>query len=100
MSTHAPSRGRLHVVSRVAAALLGGWAFTWGAAVLGITAAVALGARYEDAYTGVMLLAFLVFLSVFCWSFAAASVARVWAVLAGSAVLTTAAAWLLQRTLV
>jgi hypothetical protein len=47
-----------------------------------------------------MLLAFLVFLAVFCWAFAAPRLARVWAVLAGSGALMTGAAWLAQRALV
>ncbi len=96
----AASVRHLSIASRIAAGLLGGWAFVWGFATLGITVQVALGGPYDEASTAMMLLAFLVFLVVFCWSFAAASLARVWAVLAGGAVLMTAAAWLLQRALV
>jgi hypothetical protein len=86
-----------HVVSRIAAALLGGYAFVWGVTTFGITALVALGVGYDEARTTLMLLAFLVFLGVFLWAFAAASLARVWLVLAGSGVALTAAAWALQR---
>jgi hypothetical protein len=89
-----------HIANRVAASLLGGWAFVWGFSTLGITGLVALGQPYDEARTAVMLLAFLVFLTAFCWTFAAASVARVWAVLAGGAIVMTGAAWLLQRALV
>jgi apolipoprotein N-acyltransferase len=85
------------IASRIAASLLGGWAFVWGFSTLGITALVASGQPYEEARTATMLLAFLVFLVAFCWAFAAASVARVWATLAGGAALMTSAAWLLQR---
>jgi hypothetical protein len=46
-----------------------------------------------------MLLAFIVFLVVFCWAIAAASLTRVWAVLGGGAALMTGAAWVLQRGL-
>jgi hypothetical protein len=48
---------------------------------------------------GVLMLAFLVFLGLFLWSFAAASIARVWAVLAGGAALLFATAWALQRAI-
>lgn len=89
-----------HIASRVAASLLGGWAFVWGFTTLGITALVALGMPYMEAQTLLFLLAFLLFLALFCWSFAAASLTRVWAVLAGGAALMTGAAWLLQRGLV
>ena len=43
------------------------------------------------------LLAFLIFLACFCWSYAAASLARVWAVLLGGGAAMTGAAWLLTR---
>lgn len=89
----------IHIASRVAASLLGGWAFVWGFFTLGIAGLVALGQPYDEAYTAVRLLAFLVFLVAFCWAIAAASLTRVWAVLAGGAVLMTGAAWLLQRFL-
>ena len=90
---------RAHIASRVAASLLGGWAFVWGFATFAIAGQVALGQPFNEARTATMLLAFIVFLVVFCWSFAAASLARVWAVLAGGALLMTAAAWLLQSSL-
>lgn len=97
MPTAMPTRA--HIVSRVAASLLGGWAFVWGFATLTISGQVALGQPYDQAHTATMLLAFVVFLAVFCWSFAAASLARVWAVLAGGALLMTGAGWLLQSSL-
>ena len=91
---------RLHIVSRIAASLLGGWVFTWGFASLGIVLLVAAGMSYREAQTLLFLLAFLVFLALFCWSFAAASLARVWLVLGGGGASMTAAAWALSRTLV
>jgi hypothetical protein len=93
MTTLAP--GRAHVVSRIAASLLGGYAFTWGFVVLTIALGMAAGMAYRDAMTLAYVLAFLVYLVVFLWAFAAASLARVWAVLAGGGVLMTGAAWLL-----
>jgi hypothetical protein len=90
----------LRTVSRIAAALVGGWAFTWGFVSLAITGLVALGQPYNEAHTAAMLLAFIVFLVALCWVFAAVSLARVWVVLAGGAALMTSAAWLLQRGLI
>jgi hypothetical protein len=87
------------VGSRIAAALLGGYAFTWGFTALGIAGLVALGVDFHEAETGVLLLAFLVFLGLFLWAFAAASVVRVWVFLGSGAVLMTAAAWALQSAL-
>jgi hypothetical protein len=84
------------IASRIAAAVLGGWAFTWGFVSLAVAGLVAAGQPYTEAHTAAMLLAFIVFLVAFCWSFAAASITRVWAVLAGGAALMTVAAWLLQ----
>lgn len=89
----------LAYASRIGAALLGGYAFTWGFAALGIVVLVGLGADFHDAETGILLLALLVFLALFLWSFAVASVVRVWAVLAGGGAIMTAAAWALQRVL-
>lgn len=85
--------------SRIAAALFGGYAFTWGFTVLGIAGLVALGVDFHEAETGVLLLAFLVFLGMFLWAFAASSLLRVWAVLAGGGAAMTVLAWALQRTL-
>lgn len=90
---------RAQILSRIAASLLGGWAFVWGFVTMTITGQVALGQPYGEAHTAAMLLAFVVFLFVFCWSFAAASLVRVWAVLVGGALLMTGAAWLLQSAL-
>ena len=88
------------VVSRVLASLLGSYGFVWGFTVLGISSLVAAGMDYDEAWTLVMLLAFLLFLVLFCWAFAAKSLARVWAVLAGGGAVMTLGAWLLTRQLV
>lgn len=55
---------------------------------------------FHEAENAVLMLALLVFLVVFLWAFAAASLARVWAVVAGGAALMSAAAWGLTRVLV
>lgn len=85
------------IFTRIAASLLGGYAFCWGFVTLGTALLLAAGVRYKDALTAAYLLAFLVFLGVFLWAFAAASLARVWAVLAGGGALMTGAAWMLTR---
>lgn len=90
---------KLQVTSRVAASVLGGYAFTWGFVSLVIVSLVAAGMRYVEAQTLACLLAFLVFLTCFCWSYAASSAARVWVVLAGGGATMTGAAWLAMRAL-
>jgi len=93
------SRARLSTTHRLATALFGSYAFTWGFTALGMVGLVALGVDFHEAETAMLLLAFLVFLPLFLWAFAAASVVRVWAVLGGGAVFMTVAAWGLQRVL-
>jgi hypothetical protein len=84
------------IVSRIAAALLGGYVFVWGFTTLGIVLGLALGASYGDAQTTVYLLAFLLFLAVFLWAFASRSLTRVWLLLAGGGAFMTGLAWLLE----
>ena len=88
---------RLQIASRVAAGVLGGWAFAWGFTTLGIAALLLAGLSYEDAKTLVYLLVFLVYLAALCWAFAAARAAQVWWVLAGGGAAMTALAWALLR---
>jgi len=87
---------RTQVVLRIAAALLGGYAFTWGFIALGMASLFAAGMPFHDAEHLTGILAFLVFLGVFLWAFAAHSLSRVWLVLAGGGVLMAATASLLQ----
>jgi hypothetical protein len=90
---------RWSIAYRLAAALLGGYAFTRGLVALGVAGLVALGWEFHEAETAMLLLAFLLFLPVFLWAFAAASLARVWIVLLGGAGVMTAAARGLQWVL-
>lgn len=87
----------IQITSRIAASLFGGYAFTWGFTVLGIALLLLAGMSYHEAQTLAYLLAFLVFLTAFCWAFAARRVSRVWGVLAGGGAVMTGAAWLLTR---
>ncbi|MGM8226661.1 iron uptake protein [Cellvibrio sp. ARAG 10.3] len=88
------------VINRVAAALLGGYGFIWGFCALGIAAFAALGVSFHEAETGVMLVAFLLFLGLFLWTFAAKSMVKVWVVFVGGAVVMTGAALTIQHFLV
>lgn len=87
------------IASRIAASLLGGYALVWGFANAGIALGVAAGMPYGEARTLLHLLAFLLFLTVFCWAFAASTARRVWSVLGGGGAVLSTGAWLLVRHL-
>jgi len=89
---------RLKKASGLAAiCLVGSFAFTWGLVAVGVSGLVALGVDYHEAEVTLMLLAFLVFLPLFLWSFASPRQGRVMALLFGGAALMTSAAWAIQR---
>jgi hypothetical protein len=87
------------VGARVAAGLLGAYAFSWGFAAAVVAGLVTAGVDFHDAEMSAHMLAFLLFPGLLLWSFAAARLGRVWAVLAGGAALQWALAWALQRAL-
>lgn len=87
------------VTARVAAGIFGAYAFTWALTAAGVAALVGLGVPYHDAEMGVIMMAFLVFLGLFLWSFIATRIAHVWAVLVSGASLLLTAAWGIQRAL-
>lgn len=89
----------LLLASRIAAALGGSYAFTYGACALSIVLLVRGGMGFEEAEKLVFLLAFLLFLGLFCWAFAARRLIGLWAVLLGGAACSTAAAWWLAQPL-
>jgi hypothetical protein len=89
----------MNVALRIAAGMLGGYAFTWGFIALAIASLFAARLDFHDAETLGTILGFIVFLVVFLWAFAARSLLRVWLVLAGGGALMAGAAWLLQRAL-
>jgi hypothetical protein len=66
---------------------------------LGISLGLLAGVPYRESVELAYLLAFPLFLIVFCWAFAAASLVRVWLVLVGGGGLMSLAAWALARTL-
>lgn len=89
----------LPTINRMTAALVGGYFCTWGFTGLGIVGLVALGMSFHEAEIAMLLFAFLVFLGLFLWTFAAANMLRVWAWLTGGGVVMTTAAWVIQRAL-
>lgn len=90
---------RWTIASRIAAGLLGGYAFTWGFIALGIGLLFAAQMEFHDAEALGYIVGFLVFLMAFLWAFSAASVKRVWLVLAGGGALMTGAASLVQHAI-
>ena len=98
-SVPVPRLTAAHVISRVLASLVGGWFFVWGLTVAGIAVGVLAGVDYHQMEALMYLLAFPVFLALFCWAYAAASITRVWLVLAGGGALMTGLAWLLVPSL-
>jgi len=98
-ATKAATPGPREIAARLATGLLGGWLFTCGFVCLG-TVLLMRGAAFdfEDAQSLAFLLAFLVFLIVLLWSFAAARLARTASLLFGSGALMTALAWWLSHT--
>ena len=90
------ARRRAAVVSRVLAAIGGGWLFAWGFAVLALALGCRAGLGFEDAQTLAWLLVFLVYVATACWSVAARRLARVWGVLLAGAALMTGAGWWLM----
>lgn len=97
MTATSPPLRRLHVASRIGAGVLGSYAFVWAFVTLGVVLGLVAGMPYREAQLLLYLLAFLVYVACFCWAFTAASLARVWGLLAGGAALMTGVAWLLSR---
>jgi hypothetical protein len=89
----------LPLSSRIGAALLGGYVFAWGFTSLVVAVNLVANGDYDEGLTLAYMLSFLVFLVAFLWAFAAASLTRVWIILAGGGAAMTAAAWALTQTL-
>ena len=92
-----PPAAPLQIVSRLAAAVFGGWAFALGSVSAGVLLLMQTGMAYSNAQTLMYLLGALVLLSAFLWAFSAANAGRVWAVLGGGGLAMTGAAWWLAR---
>jgi hypothetical protein len=90
----------LHITARTAAAVLGGYAFSWGAVAFGMAGLFAIGLEFHDAEHMAYIIGILVFLVAFLMAFATRSLLRVWLVLAGGGAVLAGAASLLQQQLV
>ncbi|MFX1682013.1 iron uptake protein [Mitsuaria sp. CC2] len=89
----------LALLSRIAAAILGGYAFCWGFIAIAHSGMYALGMPFHDAEHLSAILGLLLFLVLFLWTFATRRLGVMWAVLlVGGGVMTGAAA-LIQRAL-
>ena len=82
-----------HVLSRVCASIFGSYAFTWGFIALGTSSLIVLGTEFHEASSPTSMFGFLIYLAAFCWAFIAASLVRVWVVLAGGGALMTVVGW-------
>jgi hypothetical protein len=84
-------RGRLLVAGRVVGAVFVGYGFcsAW-VALLAVALPRISGMARSEAVVLASMLGFLTYLGVLIWAFAARNVPRVWAVLAGGAVLAYA----------
>jgi hypothetical protein len=98
-TTSPPAQRVLPLLSRIAAAVLGGYAFCWGVVALGLSGFYAAGMAFHDAEHLSSIVGLLAYLVVFCWAFAARRLSRVWAVLLGGGALMTGVAQLVQRGL-
>src|SRR5690606_42165360 len=85
------------VVSRILAAIFGCYAFVWGVVALCVAALNGVGVEYHAAEQAMMILAFILYLVLFLWTFAAASLWRVRGVLASSSAALLVAPWPLPR---
>ncbi|AKC85629.1 hypothetical protein [Pseudoxanthomonas suwonensis] len=95
-----PSRTpRLHLAARVAAAVLGGYAFAWGVVALGAAALFAAGMGFHDAEFLASMIGILAYLVAFLWAVATPRPGRCWLVLLGGGALMAAAASAVQAAL-
>jgi|ACQI01.1.fsa_nt_gi hypothetical protein len=86
----------LHIVSRITAASVGGYIFTYGLSAFFIALAVVIGAAFDQAQMGFMMLAILVYLAAFLWAFSSKNLTKVWLILFGGGGIMVVAALGLQ----
>lgn len=89
-----------HVISRIAAGLVGGYVFTWGFIALCLSGFYGLGMSFHDAEALSSILGFLLYLTVFLWAFSASSLQRIWLILVVGGGVMTGAGALIQHSLV
>lgn len=88
------------IAARIAAALLGGYAFTWGFIALVMAAAYGAGMEFHDSESLGSIIGLLLYLVVFLWAFSARRLWPVWLMLAGGGAVMTGLAFLLQARIV
>lgn len=99
-SSSSPNITLVHILGRIGAGVLGGYVFVWGFIALSLAGLYAVGMPFHDAEAFGNIIGFLLYLVVFLWAFAAQNLGKVWLVLVGSGGLMTAAAALIQHSLV
>jgi hypothetical protein len=100
MTISLASASLAHVASRIAAAVLGGYAFAWGFIATGMSLLFAAGVEFHDAEFLATLLGVLVFLVALLWTFAARRLWLAWSVLLGGGALLAVVGSLVQAALV
>jgi hypothetical protein len=88
----------LLTANRFAAAIVGGFVFSYGFVALATLAGFALGLPFFEAWSLTMMLAIVVYLGALIWGFAARQSWRVWGVLGAGGCAMAAAAWALAPT--
>jgi hypothetical protein len=91
------SKRSLVAASRFAAAIVGGYFFTYGFAALATLIGFAAGLRWSEAQVLAWMTGALVYLGAILWAFVPRSTARAWAVLAGGGAAMSGVAWALSR---
>ncbi len=92
---------RLHFAARVAAAVLGGYAFTWGFIAAAMALLFKAGMEFHDAEFLASALGLLLFLALFlCIVASRRRLALTWLALVGGGALLAAAGSLLQASVV
>ncbi|NLA67446.1 MAG: iron uptake protein [Gammaproteobacteria bacterium] len=87
------------LLSRVAAAVLGGYGFAWGLVSAATSLCVAAGMGFHDAAFLSSLVGVLAYLAAFLWAIAARRTWPVWLVLAGGGALLALLASAMQAAL-
>lgn len=91
--------GGLPIANRFAAAILGGYAFTYGFVALLTLISFANGLRFFEAQALAWMLSFLTYLGALLYGFTAGSTVRVWLLLGGGGGAMGLASWLLSRAI-
>ena len=88
------------ILARVLTGLVGVYAFVWSLTAFGIAALHALGMGFHQAEAAMYLVAFLLYLTLLLWSFAAKRLMPVVLILLSGALIMAGAALAVQHSLV